>query len=163
MQNVDTKQFTDQLDSMFFSPARAYAALSVDYTEKLLNTQLEAGKAYTDASLALLRSLVNVKDAEGLRAYTQGQQQVAKYLTECLKGDAEKVVALQQDFVQQSRKLTESNAKLMTEASGSNAKQMTEAAGSNAKQVTEADESNAKQAAGSNAKQAKPTTRKTGK
>ncbi|SFU60590.1 hypothetical protein [Halomonas korlensis] len=31
----DSKQITDQLESMFFAPARAYAELSVDYTETL--------------------------------------------------------------------------------------------------------------------------------
>ncbi|WP_442905420.1 phasin family protein [Halomonas sp. BC04] len=110
--NFDTKQFdTKQFESMFFAPARAFAALSVDYTEKLVNAQLDATKAYTDTGLAQVRSLMNVKDAEGLRAYMEGQQQVAKELTERLKGDAEKVASLQQDFVQKSQKLAETNVK----------------------------------------------------
>ncbi|MBB3192170.1 phasin family protein [Halomonas cerina] len=97
---------TAQLESVF-GPARAFAALSIDVTEKLVNAQFDAAKAYTDANLAQLRQLVEVKDAEGLRSYVEGQQQVAKDLTERLKEDAEKVVALQQDFVQESQKLTE--------------------------------------------------------
>ncbi|MCH4563552.1 MULTISPECIES: phasin family protein [Halomonas] len=115
MQNFDTKQFTEQFESMFFGPARAYASLSVDYTEKLVNAQLDAGKAYTDTGLAQLRSLMNVKDAEGLRTYMEGQQKVAKDLTERLKGDAEKVASLQQDFVQKSQKLTEESVKQVQE------------------------------------------------
>ncbi|MGM0702249.1 MAG: phasin family protein [Pseudomonadota bacterium] len=108
----DAKQFdTAQFESMFFAPARAYAALSVDVTEKLVNAQLEATKAYADTGLAQLRSLVEVKDAAGLKSYLEGQQAVAKELTERLQGDAEKVVALQQDFVQESQKLTESSVK----------------------------------------------------
>jgi phasin family protein len=108
----DAKQFdTAQLESVFFAPVRAFAALSVDYTEKLVNAQLEAAKAYSDITLAQLRSLAEVKDAEGLRSYMEGQQAVAKDLSERLKGDAEKVVALQQDFVQQSQKLTEGSVK----------------------------------------------------
>ncbi|WP_280550626.1 MULTISPECIES: phasin family protein [unclassified Halomonas] len=107
----DTKHFdTAQLESMF-APARAFAALSVDTTEKLINAQLEATRAYADTSLAQLRSLVEVKDAEGLKNYMEGQQQVANELTERLKGDAEKVVALQQEFAEESQKLTESNVK----------------------------------------------------
>ncbi|ERS90588.1 MULTISPECIES: phasin family protein [Halomonas] len=110
--NFDTKAFdTKQFESIFFAPARAYANLAVDYTEKLANAQLDATKAYTDTGLAQLRTLMNVKDAEGLRAYMEGQQKVAKDLAERLKGDAEKVVSLQQDFVQQSQKLTEDNVK----------------------------------------------------
>ncbi|HLV18606.1 MAG TPA: phasin family protein [Pseudomonas sp.] len=108
----DAKQFdTAQLESLFFAPARAFAALSVDYTEKLVNTQLEATKAYTDTSLAQLRNLVQVKDAEGLKGYLEGQQQVAQELSERLKGDAEKFVALQQEFVQESQKLAQGSVK----------------------------------------------------
>jgi phasin family protein len=110
--NFDAKQFdTQQFDALFFGPARAYATLAVDYTEKLAHAQLDASKAYTDTGLAQLRSLLTVKDAEGLKSYMEGQQKVAKDLAERLKGDAEKVVALQQDFVQQSQKLTEENVK----------------------------------------------------
>ena len=110
--NFDTKQCdTQQFDSLFFGPARAYASLAVDYTEKLAHAQLDATKAYTDTGLAQLRTLMTVKDAEGLKSYMEGQQKVAKDLAERLKGDAEKVVALQQDFVQQSQKLTEENVK----------------------------------------------------
>ncbi|MDI5934284.1 phasin family protein [Halomonas sp. M4R5S39] len=122
MQNFDTKQFTEQFESMFVGPARAYASLSVDYTEKLVNAQLDAGKAYADTGLAQLRSLMNVKDAEGLRAYMEGQQKVAKDLTERFKGDAEKVVSLQQDFVQKSQKLTEENVKQAQETATKAAK-----------------------------------------
>ncbi|SEM10728.1 phasin family protein [Halomonas daqiaonensis] len=113
----DTKQFdTAQLESMFFAPARAFASLSVDYTEKLVNAQLEATKAYTDTGLAQLRSLMEVKDAEGLKSYMEGQQKVAQELTERMKGDAEKAVALQQEFVEESQKLTESSVKQAQES-----------------------------------------------
>ncbi|TFH87368.1 phasin family protein [Billgrantia azerbaijanica] len=111
MANFTTEQFTQQFDSLFFGPARAYAALSVEFTEKLVNAQLEATKAYADTGFAQARSLLEVKDADSLRTYLEGQQAVAKQLTERLQGDAEKVVALQQDFVQQSQKLTEANVK----------------------------------------------------
>ena len=128
----DAKQFdTAQLESLFFAPARAFAALSVDYTEKLVNAQLEATKAYTDTSLAQLRSLAAVKDAEGLKGYMEGQQKVAKDVTERLKGDAEKVVALQQEFAQESKKLTESSVKQAQQS----AEQATETATKAVKEV----------------------------
>ncbi|MCK2183343.1 phasin family protein [Halomonas getboli] len=122
MQNFDTKQFTEQFESLFFGPARAYASLSVDFAEKLTNAQLEAGRAYSETGMAQLRALLDVKDAEGLRSYMEGQQKIAKDLTERLKGDAEKVVSLQQDFVQQSQKLTEENVKQATETATKAAK-----------------------------------------
>ncbi|MEQ6887384.1 phasin family protein [Halomonas sp. CS7] len=121
----DTKQFdTTQFESMFFAPARAFAALSVDFTEKMVNAQLDATKAYADTNLAQLRKLVEVKDAEGFKSYLEGQQDVAKQLTERLKGDAEKAVALQQEFAQESQKLTEGSVKQAQES----AQQATETA-----------------------------------
>jgi phasin family protein len=118
MKNLNTQQITEQLESLFFAPARAYAALSVDTTEKLVQAQLDASKAYTDTALEQARSLLNVKDAEGLRAHMEGQQKVVKDLSERLKGDAEKVVSLQQDFAQQSQKLTEDNVKQVQDVAG---------------------------------------------
>lgn len=103
--SFDTKSF----EAMMFGPARAYAALSVDYTEKLLGAQLESAKAYADTSLTQARALLDVRDADGLRSYLEGQQQVAKDVTERLKSDAEKTVSLHQDFFQQSQKLAESS------------------------------------------------------
>jgi len=73
---------------------------------------------------AQLRKLVEVKDAEGLKSYMEGQQEVAKQLTERMKGDAEKVQALQQEFAQESQKLTESTVKQAQES----AEQATETA-----------------------------------
>ncbi|WP_347403435.1 phasin family protein [Halomonas sp. CKK8] len=141
--SFDTKQFdTAQLET-FFAPARAFAALSIDVTEKLVNAQLDATKAYSDAGLAQLRNLAEVKDAEGFKNYLEGQQEVAKDLTERLKGDAEKAVALQQEFVQESQKLTESSVKQAQES----AQQATESATETAsKAVKEAAPKGAKQA-----------------
>jgi phasin family protein len=81
-------------------------------------------KAYADTSLAQLRNLVEVKDTEGFKSYLEGQKEVANELTERLKGDAEKVVALQQEFAQESQKLTESTVKQAQES----AEQATETA-----------------------------------
>ncbi|MDI5985266.1 phasin family protein [Halomonas sp. M4R5S39] len=113
----DAKSFdTAQLESVFFGPARAFAALSIDFTEKLVSAQLDATQAYADSSLAQLRGLVEVKDAEGLKSYLEGQQQVANDLSERLKGDADKVVALQQEFIQEGQKLTEGSVQQAQES-----------------------------------------------
>lgn len=115
--NFDTKPF----EAMLLGPARAYAALSIDYTEKLLGAQLESAKAYTDTSLAQARVLLDVRDADGLRSYVEGQQQFAKDVTERLKGDAEKAASLHQDFFQQSQKLAESSLKQAQQAASQQA------------------------------------------
>ncbi|MFQ3789720.1 phasin family protein [Halomonas sp. A29] len=115
--SFDSKPF----EAMLLGPARAYAALSIDYTEKLLGAQFESAKAYADTSLAQARVLLDVRDADGLRSYVEGQQQFAKDMTERLKGDAEKVVSLNQDFMQQSQKLAESSLKQAQQATASQA------------------------------------------
>ncbi|MBY6111276.1 phasin family protein [Halomonas sp. DP1Y21-3] len=117
MRTIDTKALfnNEQVENLFFGPARAYASLTVDFAEKLTSAQLEAAKAYTETGLAQARAFTSVKDVEGLRSYMEGQQKVAKDLTERLKGDAEKVVALQQDFVSKSQKLAEENVKAATD------------------------------------------------
>ena len=111
MRTFNTNEMTQQFDNLFMAPARPHMSLSIDYSEKLLNAQIDANKAYVDTGIAQMRQLMSVKDAEGLRSYMEGQQKVAKELAERVKGDADKVVSLQQDFLQKSQKLTEDNVK----------------------------------------------------
>ena len=111
MRTLNTNEMTQQFDNMFMAPVRAYMALSIDYSEKMLNAQMDASKAYVDTGIAQMRQMMDVKDAEGLRSYMEGQQKVAKELAERVKGDTDKVVSLQQDFIQKSQKITEDNVK----------------------------------------------------
>ncbi|CAO1664937.1 Phasin domain-containing protein [Halomonas sp. NYA30] len=111
MRTLNTNEMTQQFDNMFMAPVRAYMALSIDYSEKMVNAQMDASKAYFDTGVAQMRQMMDVKDAEGLRSYMEGQQKVAKDLAERAKGDADKVVSLQQDFMQKSQKITEDNVK----------------------------------------------------
>ena len=92
MRTFNTNEMTQQFDNLFMAPVRAYMTLSIDYSEKLLNAQLDANKAYVDTGLAQVRQLMSVKDADGLRSYMESQQKVAKDLAERVKGDADKVV-----------------------------------------------------------------------
>ena len=111
MRTLNTNEMTQQFDNMFMAPVRAYMALSIDYSEKMINAQMDASKAYADTGIAQMRQMMEVKDAEGLRSYMEGQQKVAKELAERVKGDTDKVVSLQQDFIQKSQKITEDNVK----------------------------------------------------
>lgn len=111
MRTLNTNEMTQQFDNMFMAPVRAYMALSIDYSEKMVNAQMDASKAYFDTGIAQMRHMMDVKDAEGLRSYMEGQQKVAKELAERVKGDTDKVVSLQQDFIQKSQKITEDNVK----------------------------------------------------
>lgn len=111
MRTLNTNEMTQQFDNMFMAPVRAYMALSIDYSEKMINAQMDASRTYVDTGIAQMRQMMDVKDAEGLRSYMEGQQKVAKELAERAKGDADKAVSLQQDFIQKSQKITEDNVK----------------------------------------------------
>ena len=111
MTTFNTNEMNQQFDNFFMAPLRAYTALSIDYSEKMLNAQMDANKAYVDTGIAQMRQLLSVKDAAGLRGYMESQQKVAKELAERVKGDTDKVVSLQQDFLQKSQKLTEQSVK----------------------------------------------------
>ncbi|RUR40720.1 phasin family protein [Vreelandella populi] len=111
MNTFNTNEMNQQFDNVFMAPARAYAALTIDYAEKMLNAQMEASQAYTDAGIQQLRQLSSVKDPQELRRYMEGQQQVVKQMAERAKGDADKVVSLQQDYFQKSQKLTQESVK----------------------------------------------------
>ncbi|MEC9482941.1 MAG: phasin family protein [Halomonas sp.] len=112
----DFEKATQQFETLFFGPARAYASLAVDYTEQLLSTQLEFAKTCTDASLGQMRAFLSVKDPAGFHSYVEGQQKMAKDMSDLLKVDAEKVVALNRDFAQKSQKLVEENVKNASKA-----------------------------------------------
>ena len=107
---------TQSFDTLFVGPARAYAALGLDYTEKLATAQFEAARAYTDLSLAQARAWLDVKDVEGLQKIVESQQKVAEEFGNQVKGDAEKVVTLSQEFLQKGQKLTEDNVKAASAA-----------------------------------------------
>ncbi|MBE0404804.1 hypothetical protein CZ787_06715 [Halomonas citrativorans] len=118
MNAFNTNEMNQQFDNVFMAPARAYAALTIDYAEKMLNAQVEANQAYAETGINQLRQLTSVKDPQGLRNYMEGQQQVVKQLAERVKGDADKVVSLQQDYFKKSQKLTEENVKQAQAAAG---------------------------------------------
>lgn len=111
MNTFNSNEMNQQFDNLFMAPLRAYTTLTIDYAEKMLNVQIEAGQAYTDKSIEQLRQLSSVKDTQELRHYLEGQQHVVKQLAERAKGDADKVVSLQQDYFQKGQKLTQESVK----------------------------------------------------
>lgn len=110
MTNPTINQFNEQVEKFFGGPARAFADLSINHAESLVNTQIEAAKAYTDLGLRQARSALDIKAPQDVQSYVQGQQEVAKELGERVKGDAEKVVELNRKFAEEAQKLTQQNA-----------------------------------------------------
>ncbi|PRY63910.1 phasin family protein [Vreelandella songnenensis] len=118
MNTFNTNEMNQQFDNLFMAPARAYAALTLDHAEKMFNAQMDTTHAYAQAGIAQLRELSSIKDPEALRQYMESQQQVVKEMAERVKGDADKVVSLQQDFFQKGQKLTEESVKQAQSAAG---------------------------------------------
>ncbi|MCH8505930.1 MAG: phasin family protein [Ectothiorhodospiraceae bacterium] len=116
MNDQTFNQMNDQVEKLFTGPARAYATLAIAHFEKLASAHFEATRAYTDLGVKQVRAALDIKDPQDFRSYVEGQQKLVQEIGERVKGDAEKVVALNQDFFQQAQKLTESNAKTAAKA-----------------------------------------------
>ena len=117
--NDPVNQVQQQIDATVGAPARSFASLMLDHVEQLTSLQFEAAKAYADAGVQQARAALEIKDPSDLRAYTENQQKVAKDLGERMKGDAEKVVSLNQDFAQKAQKVAQDSAQTATKAAQS--------------------------------------------
>ncbi|MDR9433336.1 MAG: phasin family protein [Spiribacter sp.] len=115
MTNENFTKYSEQAEKLFMAPSRDYAKLAMDYAEKLIDAQMAAARTYSEIGLNQARAALEVKDTSALQAYAEEQQKIAKDLTERVKGDAEKVVAMNQDFVNEARKLVETNVQTASE------------------------------------------------
>jgi phasin family protein len=115
MNNDLFAKYTEQAEKLFMAPTRAYAKLAVDYSQKLMDAQLEAARTYSELGLQQARAAMDIRDTSALQQYAEKQQAVAKDLGERVKADGEKVVALNQDFANEARKLVESSAQSASE------------------------------------------------
>lgn len=116
MSNATFEQYNEQVEKVFVGPARTYASLVLDHADKLFAAQFEAVKSYSDFSFGQVRAALDIKDSKGFEAYVKGQQKVAEDFGKKVKGDAEKVAALGQDFVEQAQKLAQENVKNVSKA-----------------------------------------------
>lgn len=136
MSNQPLNQINEQVEKLFVSPARAFTSLTMDHIGQLVNVQIEAGKAYTEASLNQFSAALDVKDPQDFTKYLEGQQQSFRDLSERVKDDGEKVTALNRRFVEQARKLAQESAENVSEAAPAqyreNAKRTSKAAPSKA-------------------------------
>ena len=115
MSNDTFDKYTEQAEKLFMAPTRSYAKLAVDYTEKLMAAQMEAVRTYSEIGMQQARAAMEIKDTKGFQQYAEQQQTVAKDLSERVKSDAEKSVAMTQDFANDLRKLVESSVQTASE------------------------------------------------
>lgn len=116
MNNAQFEKFSAQAEKLFMGPTRAYGKLAVDYTEKLMAAQMEAVRTYSEIGIQQARAALDIKNPQGLQQYAEQQQSVARDLSERVKSEAEKSVAMNQDFANEIRELVESSVKAAAEA-----------------------------------------------
>lgn len=115
MNNDLFSKYTEQAENLFMAPARSYARLAMDYTQKVMDAQIEATRTYTALGMQQARAALDIKDTTALQQYAEKQQTAARDLGERVKADGEKVVALNRDFADEARKLVESSAQSASE------------------------------------------------
>ncbi|MFD2190592.1 phasin family protein [Pistricoccus aurantiacus] len=109
--NANVEKANQQFESVFAGPARAYTNMMLDYAEKLVSAQREALQVYSELSFHQARAALEIKSPSDFRSYVEEQQKVTKEASERLKADADKVVSINRDFMQQSRELTQEATK----------------------------------------------------
>ncbi len=123
MSNATINQANEQFQSLFGEPARAFAELTVNHMESVVQTQVEASRALSDLSMKQVRSALEVKDPKDVQGFFQGQQEFLKAMSEQVRGDAEKLVELNRKFAEEAQKLgqqsTQEASKAATKAASS--------------------------------------------
>ncbi|MCP1677114.1 phasin family protein [Natronocella acetinitrilica] len=124
------KDYSEQFDKIFGGTARAYGALALSHAETIFNIQLEAARAHSDIGIKRARAALELRTPEDVQAYIKDQQEVGREIGERVKSDAEKLVSLNQEFVQKARSLSEESAGNLNKAAKSNVRKATAKAAS---------------------------------
>lgn len=128
--SLNMQQVNQQFEKTF-APVRNYTNLALDHAEKLAELQYNAAKAYVNLGLEQARAALEIKDQNDVQAFVSKQQKLAQTVADRVKGDLEKVVELQKEFADGSRKVVESGvapAAKSSQGSGSSTTQKTAAA-----------------------------------
>ncbi|RDB41977.1 phasin family protein [Halomonas sp. DQ26W] len=107
-----TERAKEQIDNAVIEPVRAYGALTTDYFEKLFSVQFDSVRAFADKNLAQSRSWLEVKDSESFRQVIEQQQQAVRELSEQMKKDADRIQALNQEYLKETQQLTTENMQM---------------------------------------------------
>jgi hypothetical protein len=119
MSNDISNKATEQFENLMGSPLRSIGTMNLDFTEKLVGTQLESARALSDLSLAQARVWLDVKDADGFKKAVESQQKAAQDAGERLKSDAEALMGLSQDYLKQGQEMTKEQGQKVQKAADS--------------------------------------------
>jgi phasin family protein len=80
-------------------PAHRLMALTVAQTEKLINFQVDAARAYTEFGIEQVRGALSVTDSVAFHDYLSKQQDTAKTLSRKLSDDAHAIAGFSKEFM----------------------------------------------------------------
>lgn len=110
------QQMGDALEKAFFNPARNYLAALTDHAEAITGIQIEAAKAYTEITFKEARGALDIRDAEGFKAYVSNQPELAREFSERIKNDAERVTQANQTFMENAQQVTQESVSKVQKA-----------------------------------------------
>jgi len=82
-----------------FEPIHRLTELTVTQTEKVVNFQVDAAKAYTEFGIEQARGALTVTDSVAFNDYLSKQQDTAKTLARKLSDDAHTLAGFGKEFV----------------------------------------------------------------
>jgi len=126
MQDTILNAFAEQAKTMY-APMSKFNTLFVDNMEKMTEFQLSAVKSYAEMGLDQMKKAADVKDAEGMRAYTAAQAEVASAMNKKIMEDAKAFSDMAMEFKSQVEAIME-EARTTAATTATTAKPATKAA-----------------------------------
>lgn len=114
MSQATTPNVNASFERLVAAPYRSYADLVLEYCQKLSAAQNDAIRAGTDLGMAQARTWLEARDAESFKLVVESQQKATQHMSERFKGDAERIAALSQEYIQKGQQLVQKNVKSLS-------------------------------------------------
>lgn len=107
-----TKQATQIEESL--APFVAFNKLFIEAAEKAMGLQVASMQKLSKIGFDNMNAMFHVQSAEDIKGYAEKQQSVAKEVAEIVTADVQQLSELNQNFLEDSRKMVEVNVKQAT-------------------------------------------------
>lgn len=107
MSKETMEKVVEQFQSAIVEPMRAYGSLTTEYYARLFDSQFDAARTVTRISLDQSRRWVGMDGPPSPRILLEEQQRALQAISECLQGDAETLVDLNQEYLSKFHELSE--------------------------------------------------------
>lgn len=105
-----------QVDRLFFSPLRAFAGVSLVYSELLLQSQVDLARACSTMSLTQARGALGVRTQADMRAYMERHLRLAESVRGQAVNEAVNLTSLNTLYAEQMGKLADTSIRHFREA-----------------------------------------------